>query len=314
MIWYEIVKKITRLSDDELDDTFLKVSGYRHDEAGRTRAFRSVGYYGANPNLKSKRGVSLVASCRRRRKTLIVASDAFDSIFWTLCSYPKPDLAKVEEIIAELLAKRGLFRPSYFDVIALQIKGVEKELLEPGLTDRFKSSVVDAIPLDELDGLALAAALYLEAMAQMELELAVFLKKHVQRALYAFLNKWNFRDDTANALKAIVESRILRNRWNYPDLKAVAANVHGIGMVWPEGGAETLGHIRVAVRSRSTPAFIAFRAFIANETMASANTDSHLYPVLELTGKIKKIVESTDSILTEAEKEAFGKDYYKWFE
>ncbi|MBS0219030.1 MAG: hypothetical protein JSR63_12765 [Proteobacteria bacterium] len=216
-LWYCLIKSLSGLSDDALDQAFAgSVGGGK-----RPRTFYRFRTLGSSPTDKRgyrKNGLSVYVAIHGEknpeRSSYEEARRAFESELWELLSEPKLSVARCREIVKTLMARRGLTRIDRDEVDVL--KGLiddPKVLIRLGLAlpdeDMLEPFKLEA----DIDLIALLGALFKIALANVDLKRALVLQEAVEHAAARFLARWRAPEFLRDLLLHVLADRLFRNVW-----------------------------------------------------------------------------------------------------
>ena len=216
-LWYCLIKTLSGLSDDALDQEFAGSEG----GGKRSRTFYRYRGLGSSPTDKRgyrKKGLSVYVAVHGEtnpeRSRYEEAQRTFTSELWELLSHPKLSVARCRQIVNTLIARRGLTR------IDRDEAGVLRGLIDdPKLLVRLGLALPDEDMLEpfrleaDIDLIALLGALFKIALANVDLKRALVLQEAAEHAALRFLARWRVPEALRNLLSHVLADRLFRNVW-----------------------------------------------------------------------------------------------------
>ncbi len=211
-IWYWLVKNELALSDDELDARFVHINA-----DVRPRLFFRIRSMGSSPDAvhgyRSRKSLFSIVH-EKEPERLVVAKKVFESELWDLLQRPQRTLEEYSELIHTIVARRGWFRATYHDLdFADWVLGDDEPFFETGIGKAHQAMFRHlAACQPDIEALTLLAAMFREAHAALELDIAIVFKRTLGLATKLFGSNAGLPLGITRMLNALVSDRVLYNR------------------------------------------------------------------------------------------------------
>ena len=215
--WYWMVKYAAALSSDQLDVRYLPAV----KSGSRPRFFERVRTIGSDPSRKRKDlgGKSVFDVVHQRSERghyqLEPARRLFQSKLWEMLSNKDFSADARREVIAATLDQRGWYRVRSEDFLL----SIDFSLDDPSynigreVSDAYRAMLSDLQTMYSANGVALLAAMYREAVADLALEKAVLLEEALRKCTSAWSEAFQWTPEIRGLLCKLVDERIIRNVW-----------------------------------------------------------------------------------------------------
>jgi hypothetical protein len=227
-VWYWMVKQATGKSDEQLDKDYLPQAS---KEGTRPRFFQRIRSLGSDPsrsrNDLKKKSVFECVHGEGSDPRLDAARDAFCSSLWSMLSDPSWSLEDYNSFIDEVIEREGWYRANEDDrKLALVFfredpafgLGSDREHVYSSMLTYFESNPT-------ADNVAVLAALFREALGEVELEKAIQLRSALRGTTALWLRRMGeLPYEVSSLMQQLVEDRLVRNNWYTPTLDSVPVN------------------------------------------------------------------------------------------
>lgn len=213
--WYYQVRQIEHLSDAALD---RKAFG---DDCGRRRYFegirRSWSSPDARPIVGGKTALKVVDAWDQvdtGPRPYASATRNFQSKFWTFVWKPDIPLYEYTRHIENYVHNNDLVRLGRHDLRLYEsFLSAYEPALQCGATPAYDEMLHHLTATGTLDSLSVLIALFREAMARGSLDQATAIRMAIRDAMLEMLIAGCIPSEVASTVFALVESRVLANRW-----------------------------------------------------------------------------------------------------
>lgn len=240
-IWYSLVRSESLLSDDDLDRAFVQLTD---KDLKRPRTFARIWGMGSAPTdtrgyrKKSSVYAAVHSEENRRNGDFEHARRAFESPVWELLTDRDVSQNRIQEIIWTITDARGLTRVAPHEIDDLSAIVQDPSLLKSiGLSLDDKDCLTDVYLPQDLDAVAVLAALYREALTEHNLSRASHLQFSISSVCMNFLAAWRPPDFLINLMLRLIDDRICGNIWIDEHVWSTAAGVELVNM--SKGGTES---------------------------------------------------------------------------
>lgn len=240
-IWYSLVQSESLLSDDDLDRVFVLLAD---EDPKRPRTFARIRRMGSAPtDIRGYRKKSSIYAAvhsqeNRRNGNFEHARRAFESPLWEILTERDLSQERIQEIIWTITRARGLTRVDRHELDDLNAIIRDTDLLKSiGLSIADKDCLTDVYLPQDLDAVAVLAALYREALATHNLKRAAFLQNSISSVCMNFLAAWRPPDFLINLILRLIDDRICGNIWIDEHVWATATGIELVNM--SKGGTES---------------------------------------------------------------------------
>lgn len=214
--WYWLLKCASQLSDDHLDDLFGSVGAGK-----RPRTFYRYRGLGSSPKdtrgyLKNRQSVydRVHGETNQDRERFREAERVHSSALWELLTDRAVTISRCREISRTEIAALGLTRIEKDEAnLLIGLVNDSKALIEFGHTRSDNAALKYFEDTDDINVIALLAALYKIAIANHELTRAIALKDAAERVAINFIVRWRPPEFLQSLLLRLLADRIFGNFW-----------------------------------------------------------------------------------------------------
>lgn len=210
--WALLVRAISKLSDDKLDDRYAGAEEYQ-----RLRLFFQIRTVGSSPNVR-RGGRSKRSAYERVHEDsrFAMAKAWYESELWTMLTDPALGTSYFKSYVERFIERHpaGLYRVSPEDIELAELTlGYDEPGLQAGLGGEYSSMLHWLSERDDIDALAMLCALFREAHADYCLEVAVAYKQVIPLTARMICARMGFSPEFGLLFENLLEDRILRNVW-----------------------------------------------------------------------------------------------------
>lgn len=221
-IWYWMLKEATKQSDDELDRRYLP-SGPR--SGARPRLFERIRSIGSDPTCPrvDLLNRSIFERVHAERDPMIEpAREAFESPLWRMLSDSSMAIEDYLHVIAQIIAARGWYRASSEDrKLGLMFMRDDPAFgMSEDRANVYCTMLTSLESTPSADNIALLAALFREALAEVALEQATLLRSSLRACAALWVRSIELPDQLSPLFDRLVDERIVRNLWRSPAIPA----------------------------------------------------------------------------------------------
>ena len=216
-IWYSLVQSESLLSDDDLDRVFVQLVD---QDPKRPKTFARIRRMGSAPTdvrgyrKKSSIYAAVHSEENQRNGDFEHARRAFESPLWEILTVRDLNHERIQEIIWTITHARGLTRVDPHELEDLDAIVRDTDLLKAiGLSITDKDCLTEIYLPQDLDAVAVLAALYREALTAHSLKRAVLLQDAISTVCMNFLAAWRPPDFLTSLLLRLIDDRICGTIW-----------------------------------------------------------------------------------------------------
>ena len=219
-----MLKEATKQSDDELDRRYLP-SGPR--SGARPRLFERIRSIGSDPTCPrvDLLNRSIFERVHAERDPMIEpAREAFESPLWRMLSDSSMAIEDYLHVIAQIIAARGWYRASSEDrKLGLMFMRDDPAFgMSEDRANVYCTMLTSLESTPSADNIALLAALFREALAEVALEQATLLRSSLRACAALWVRSIELPDQLSPLFDRLVDERIVRNLWRSPAIPAEA--------------------------------------------------------------------------------------------
>jgi len=219
-VWYWTIKQATGCSDERLDELYLPANR----TGNRRRFFQRIRSVGSDPTrLRSDlNGISVFERVHEGNgaPALRAAERDFKSWLWVLLTQPTLRLEDHRQFIDQLMAERGWYRHRHEDrlIIATYLVTDPSFGYPEGADNVYSAMLTHLEAHPTADHVALLAALFREAMTEVDLAKAIVLRSSLLVCTRRWASALGIPEVQQRLLVHLVEQRLIHQQWFTPEL------------------------------------------------------------------------------------------------
>lgn len=223
-VWYWTVKRVSGLSDERLDALYLPES-----QAGaRRRFFQRLRSLGSDPTIgRADLGGGSVfqqVHAPDQAPELRVAEQNFRSALWDMLVRPRWGIEDHRQLIDQIIAERGWYRSRTEDrsIAGAFLQGDPTFGYAPGREHVYAAMLTYLESHPTADHVALLAALFREAMTEVALAEAEWLRVSLLTCVRNWLNALRMPAPQLTLLLLLIAQRLVHGWWFTPNISLKA--------------------------------------------------------------------------------------------
>lgn len=208
--WVWLVKQESGLSYEKLDNTFVQ-----RETGGRLRVFQQIAMRGSSPQSqagsRARRDLFKAVHSGGRFQT---AHNWFNSPIWELLTQPGLSEDYFRAYVRKAIADSEAFRIEPKDTLwAEWVLGNKEPALAMGVNRVYSASIHYFTNNNSANAVALLAAMYREAHADFEVDVANILFNVVRECALRYVQSLNLPDWLQDLFVQLCHDRLLKGRW-----------------------------------------------------------------------------------------------------